>query len=77
MQSTQPPAPTPAPTQLRGALYMLGAVGAFSCMDVTMKHLGERYPATQVTMLRGLAALPILLAFGSSFGDLRDFLPRR
>ena len=65
------------PTQLRGALYMLGAVGAFACMDVTMKRLGESYPATQVTMLRGMAALPILLAVGSLFGNLRDFRPRR
>lgn len=56
---------------------MLGAVCAFACMDVTMKRLGESYPASQVTLLRGLSALPILLTVGTLVGQLHAFRPRR
>lgn len=66
-----------ASKQLQGALYMLGAVCAFACMDVTMKRLGETYPANQVTMLRGLSALPFFLGVGAAVGQLPAFRPRR
>lgn len=67
----------PPATHWRGALSMLGAVFAFTCMDVAMKRLGESYPASQVTLLRGLTAMPILLAVGTLVGQLQAFRPRR
>lgn len=69
--------PHEAPHHLRGALSMLGAVCAFTCMDVAMKHLAATYPASQVTLLRGLSALPILLGVGALVGQLQAFRPRR
>jgi drug/metabolite transporter (DMT)-like permease len=62
---------------MRGALSMLGAVCVFACMDVTMKRLAEHYPASQVTLLRGLSALPIMLAVGAAVGQLQSFRARR
>jgi len=56
---------------------MLGAVCAFACMDVTMKRLSEAYPANQITLLRGLSALPFFLGVGAAVGRLSAFRPRR
>ena len=69
--------PAASSTHWRGALSMLGAVFSFTCMDVTMKRLGESYPASQVTLLRGLTALPVLLGVGALVGQLQAFRPRR
>lgn len=46
---------------LRGILFMLGAVVAFSMMDVCLKLLSPHYPAMQVAALRGLTSLPLVL----------------
>jgi drug/metabolite transporter (DMT)-like permease len=62
---------------LRGILSMLAAVATFSIMDVTMKHLVATYPPMQVTFIRGLASLPILIAAAGLFGQWRDLMPRR
>lgn len=56
---------------------MLAAVAAFSVMDVTMKHLAETYPAMQVTFLRGIASLPILLGAIWLIGAWRGLRPQR
>lgn len=48
---------------LRGIAAMLAAVGFFSVMDAVMKLLAAHYPPAQVTALRGLTALPLVLAF--------------
>ncbi|MCS6946482.1 MAG: DMT family transporter [Steroidobacteraceae bacterium] len=45
----------------RGVILMLAAVGVFALMDALLKDLSGRYPALQVTGLRGLASLPFLL----------------
>ena len=75
---TETPTPARAATpQLRGALYMLGAVCAFACMEATMKRLGETYPANQITLLRGVSALPFFLGVGAAVGQLSAFRPRR
>lgn len=42
---------------------MLLAVACFSLMDTFMKLLVGHYPALQVTALRGLSALPLVLAY--------------
>jgi len=62
---------------LRGILSMLAAVATFSMMDVTMKHLVATYPAMQVTCLRGMASLPLLLGAVGIFGRWHDLVPRR
>ncbi|MCD7099266.1 DMT family transporter [Stenotrophomonas sp. MMGLT7] len=68
-----PPQRQPA----RAALWMLGAVAAFSLMDAAMKLLSARYPPMQVTMLRGSASLPFVLAWVLATAGPRSLLPRR
>src|SRR3954447_10668791 len=46
---------------LRGVLCMLLAVAAFCLMDASMKTLAPFYPPMQVTALRGLTSLPLVL----------------
>ena len=70
--TTSPPA-----AQLRGVLFMLCGVAVFSWMDVVMKQLTESYSAVQVTFVRGLASLPLLLASTALFGAWNDLRPRR
>ena len=48
-------------SHLRGALFMLAAVGTFSFMDMGMKLLTPHYPAMQVAALRGLASWPFVM----------------
>jgi len=62
---------------LRGILSMLAAVATFSMMDVTMKHLVESYPSVQVTFLRGVASLPLLIAAVGVFSQWSTLIPRR
>lgn len=42
---------------------MLLAVAMFSCMDTAMKLLAAHYPAMQVTALRALTSLPLVLIY--------------
>ena len=54
---------------------MLGAVVAFSLMDVCLKLLAPHYPAVQVAALRGLTSLPLVLlwiAFTGGFARVRS-----
>lgn len=48
---------------LRGVVAMLFAVGLFSLMDGGLKHLSGHYPPMQVAAIRGLAALPLVMAW--------------
>ena len=48
---------------LRGAAIMLVAVGSFALMDAGLKTLAPHYTPMQVACLRGLATLPIALAW--------------
>jgi drug/metabolite transporter (DMT)-like permease len=50
-----------AGSHLRGVLSMLVAVAAFSLMDASMKTLAPHYPPMQITTLRGLTSLPLVL----------------
>ena len=54
---------------LRGITAMLLAVGLFSLMDGGLKHLSGHYPPMQVAALRGLAALPLVLAWVLATGQ--------
>ena len=69
--------PIPHRHPARAALWMLGAVAAFSLMDASMKLLSARYPPMQVTMLRGAASLPFVLAWVLATAGPRSLLPRR
>lgn len=53
---------------------MLVAVGALSAMDACLKTLSPHYPALQVASLRGLTALPIVLAWISMTGGFGQLL---
>jgi drug/metabolite transporter (DMT)-like permease len=46
---------------LRGMLSMLLAVATFALMDAALKTLTPHYPAMQVTTLRALASLPLVM----------------
>jgi len=59
---------------LRGVLSMLIAVAAFCCMDASMKLLAPHYPPMQVTALRGVASLPLVLAWALVDGGPRQLI---
>jgi len=48
---------------LRSIYAMVIAVAMFSVMDTAMKVLSAHYPAMQVTALRALCSLPLVLAY--------------
>ncbi len=64
-------------SNLRGILFMLAAVVAFSLMDVCLKLLSPHYPAMQVAALRGLTSLPLVLLWIALSGGFRQVLTRR
>ncbi|MGQ0430234.1 MAG: DMT family transporter [Gammaproteobacteria bacterium] len=65
------------PERLRGVLAMLAAVGVFSVMDAIMKQLSVRYPAVQMTCLRGASSLPFVVLTYAVTGQLRQLRPVR
>ena len=48
---------------LRGIAAMLIACAFFACMDALMKALAAHYPPLQVTALRGISSLPLVLLY--------------
>lgn len=56
---------------------MLLAVALFAWMDAGLKALVAHYPPLQVAALRGLASLPLVLAWVSLGSGLRALLPVR
>ena len=48
---------------LRSIYAMIIAVAMFSLMDTAMKVLSAHYPAVQVTAMRALSSLPLVLAY--------------
>ena len=50
-------------SNLSGILIMLLAVGMFALMDAGLKLLTPHYPPAQVAALRGMASLPVVLAW--------------
>jgi len=60
----RPPAPAmPASGNLRAILAMIAACAMFGCMDALLKLLAGHYPPFQVTALRGLTAMPLVLLY--------------
>ncbi|MGL6209490.1 MAG: DMT family transporter [Paracoccaceae bacterium] len=50
----------PLPSNLKGALLGLAAMGLFACADVTIKFLGGGYNAFQIIFFAGLMSIPLL-----------------
>jgi drug/metabolite transporter (DMT)-like permease len=66
----------PGSSNLRGIVFMLAAVVAFSLMDVCLKLLAPNYPAMQVAALRGLTSLPLVLLWVAMSGGFRQVRTR-
>lgn len=63
----------PRPDNVRSIAAMLAAVALFSLMDTAMKLLTADYPAMQIAALRGISALPLVVAYiawRGAFGSL-------
>jgi len=50
----------PQPSNLKGALLGLTAMGLFACSDVTIKALGAGYHPLQIIFFAGLMSIPLL-----------------
>jgi drug/metabolite transporter (DMT)-like permease len=59
---------------LRGIAFMVGAMVAFSLMDAALKVLSPHYPPLQVAAMRGMATVPLALAWASVDGGLGQLL---
>ena len=56
---------------------MLTAVAVFSLMDASLKQLTGAYPPSQVSCIRGLASIPVMLLAVGWRGEWRRLLPER
>lgn len=56
---------------------MLAAVAVFAVMDASLKRLTLVYPAAEVSCLRGLSSIPVMLAAVSCRNAWRQLLPVR
>lgn len=63
--------------QRRAILLMLACVLVFCLMDALLKTLAAHYPPYQVTTLRGVASLPLLVAWAALTTGLRPLLRAR
>lgn len=61
----------------RGIPLMLTAVAVFSLMDASLKQLTGTYPPSQVSCIRGLASIPIMLLAVGWRGEWRRLVPQR
>jgi drug/metabolite transporter (DMT)-like permease len=61
----------------RGIPLMLTAVAVFSLMDASLKQLTGTYPPLQVSCIRGLASIPVMLLLVGWRGEWRRLLPLR
>ncbi|WP_028920141.1 DMT family transporter [Pseudoxanthomonas suwonensis] len=68
---------TPPRSNLAAAGWMIAAVASFSLMDAGMKLLSAHYPPLQVTLLRGAASLPFVLAWVLATAGPRSIVPVR
>jgi drug/metabolite transporter (DMT)-like permease len=59
---------------IKGALYLCLAMGAFGGLDACIKVLSAHYPSMQVVTLRGLSSLPLALAWVAWRGQMGSLL---
>lgn len=62
---------------MRGALFMVGAMSAFTVNDAFMKTVSADLPLFQSIFLRGVIVLPLLVILCKSMGQLRFDLSRK
>lgn len=62
---------------LRGALFMMGAMGAYTINDAFMKSVGTQLPLFQAIMIRGFGAVVFLVIMCRWMDQLRFDLSRR
>lgn len=62
---------------MRGALFMMGAMTAFTVNDAFMKALSVDLPLFQAIFLRSAIVLPLLILLCKAMGQLRFDLNRR
>ena len=62
---------------IRGALFMMGAMSAFTVNDAFMKAISNDIPLFQSIFLRGVIVLPLLVLLCKSMGQLRFDLSRK
>jgi S-adenosylmethionine uptake transporter len=62
---------------MRGALFMMGAMTAFTVNDAFMKTLSVDLPLFQSIFLRSVIVLPLLILLCKAMGQLRFDLNRR
>jgi drug/metabolite transporter (DMT)-like permease len=67
----------PISDNLRGAIYMMVAMAAFTLNDSMMKAATQTLPLWQAIAMRGLLTLGPLVAIGMAMGGLRLAMPRR
>ena len=70
---------TVAPSNLKGALLGLAAMGLFACSDITIKALGAGYDPFQIIFFSGLMSVPMLAGMAMadrSVASLRPVRPR-
>jgi drug/metabolite transporter (DMT)-like permease len=63
--------------QSRGIPLMLAAVAVFALMDASLKRLAAAYPAAEVSCLRGLASIPVMLLAVGWRGEWHRLRPVR
>ena len=66
--------PRPSNENLSGILWMLVAVATLSLMDGALKWLSPHYPPLQVAALRGMVAVPVVVAWALLAGGLGQVL---
>lgn len=62
---------------MRGALFMMGSMSAFTVNDAFMKAVSADLPLFQSIFLRGLIVVPLLVILCKAMGQLRFDLSRR
>lgn len=61
---------------LKGSLFMMGSMAAFTLNDTVVKVLAEDLPLFQIVFLRGLLTTVMLTATVAAFGKLSFRIPR-
>ncbi len=67
----------PQPSNLKGALLGLAAMGLFACSDITIKFLGDGYNPIQIIFFAGLMSVPLLAAFAMADPVDQGLRPRQ
>jgi len=62
---------------MRGALFMMGSMAAFTLNDAFMKVVGAELPLSQAIVLRGIPTTVMLVALAYFAGALRKGVPRQ